>query len=375
MHETLPLHRKKVLYLITKSNFGGAQRYVLDMATHLPRSEYDVVVVAGGDGVNPTPGLLFERLQQEGIRTIHLPSLTRNISLSKDVRTLLSLIHLLREERPHVVHINSSKAGVLGSLAARIAQVPRIVFTAHGWPFWELRPWYIQSIWRGFSILTVWLAHITICISEADAQALHYVVPHRKQCVIKNGIEPYHLYDRTHARSTLFDETTLTRHKAHTWVVTVAELTPNKNILRALDVIALYNTRHPKHPLHYVIIGSGELETLVRARIQKLGLEESVTLLGFVRDVRLYYAAFDIFFLPSVKEGVPYVLLEALYAQLHIVASAVGGIPEIITSVLTNPHDTESMVSGLEIASQHKVPTLEPTHSVHTMVTETLQVY
>lgn len=375
MHETLSHPRRKVLYIITKSNFGGAQRYVLDMATHLPKSEYDVVVAAGGDGVGPNPGILFERLQQEGVRTVHLPLLTRDISLLKDTRAFFSLIQLLRKERPQVVHINSSKAGVLGSLAARIARVPRIVFTAHGWPFWEPRPWYIQGTWRALSLLTAWLAHTTICISEADAQALHHLVPYKKQRVIRNGIEPYHVYDRTHARTTLFDEATLARHKAHTWVVTVAELTHNKNILRALDAVALYNTRHPKHPLHYTIIGSGELNTLVRARIQKLGLEESVTLLGFVKDARLYYAAFDIFFLPSVKEGVPYVLLEALYARLRVVASAVGGIPEVITSELVNPYDTESMVVGLENACTQGVSVSEPTHSVHTMVTETLQVY
>src|SRR3989338_9863030 len=131
--------KRKILYVITKGNWGGSQRYLFDMATSLPKNKFDVKV-AIGEG-----GLLKERLLENGIKVISIPALQRDISVMKEIRSFVSLYKIFRTSpRPDVVHLNSSKASALGALAARIAGVPRIVFTAHGWPFKEDRPWVIK---------------------------------------------------------------------------------------------------------------------------------------------------------------------------------------------------------------------------------------
>ncbi len=126
--------RRKILLVVTKGNWGGAQRYVYDLATELPVDQFEPVVVAGAGHALPT------RLAAAGIRTIALPKLERDINWRQEAATLAALVKIFWRERPSVVHLNSSKIGGLGALAARLALVPRIIFTAHGWPFHEARP-------------------------------------------------------------------------------------------------------------------------------------------------------------------------------------------------------------------------------------------
>jgi glycosyltransferase involved in cell wall biosynthesis len=127
------MRKKKVTYVITKANWGGAQRYVFDLATHLPKEEFDVSVAYGVEGK------LAEELKRAGIVTHYIPALGRDVSFVKDTKSLLELFELFLKEQPDVVHLNSSKAGGVGALAARLTGVPKIVFTIHGLPEDEAR--------------------------------------------------------------------------------------------------------------------------------------------------------------------------------------------------------------------------------------------
>ncbi|MFZ2500762.1 MAG: glycosyltransferase, partial [Minisyncoccia bacterium] len=165
----MKLANKKVLFVITKSNWGGAQSYVYTLATRLKDTGADVAVVLGGTGeAGSESGLLAERLQEAGIRTLFLKSFMRDISLIREFKALRELIYILKSERPDVVHLNSSKAGGLGAVAARLTGVPRIVFTAHGWPFWEPRNFVAQKLIYFFSWITVMFSHAVITISDYD---------------------------------------------------------------------------------------------------------------------------------------------------------------------------------------------------------------
>jgi len=131
-------NRKKIAYVITKSNWGGAQRYVYDLATNVPKNTFDVIVVCGGNGT------LAKKLEQEGTRVIRIKGLERDIRFGSEIRVLYRLKHLFAQEQPDIVHLNSSKIGGLGSLAARMARVPHIIFTAHGFAFNEKR----NIVWK-----------------------------------------------------------------------------------------------------------------------------------------------------------------------------------------------------------------------------------
>lgn len=307
---------KKVLFIITKSNYGGAQRYVYDLAANLPHDRFEPVVAFGPGGHGAGPGLLAQKLGAAGIRTILVPELGRDLGLA-DFGALKALTRLLREEEPDVVHLNSSKAGVLGALAARATRVPRIIFTAHGWPFREAR----YTAWRLVayvgSLLTVLLAHRTICVSEADhgAFASFPILGHR--CVrVYNGIDlaiPFGSGERI--RNSFPAGARITG--------TIGELTGNKN------QTALIEAAHADPSMYVAIVGEGEDRAKLEHLIAAYGLGERVKLFGFVPATEAL-KGFDVFALPSRKEGLPYVLIEARAAGLPIDANRTGGVGEAL---------------------------------------------
>lgn len=323
---------RKVLYIVTKSNWGGAQRYVCDLATGLPAGVFEPVV-AFGPGEDGTPGVLGRRLSEAGIRTILVPELARDIGTS-DLHAFFALWRLFRTERPSEVHLNSSKAAGLGALAARLSGVPHIVFTAHGWPFWEKRSLLARVLIYLASYATALLAHDTIVLSERDRRVMRLVpFSSRKLHVIPNGIDAPAFAPRARARAALLpghvDDTRL-------WVGSIGELTANKDYDTALA--AVEHAVQGGADIRYLIIGDGEeRERLVRL-IAERDLAAHVHLLGFIPDAYTLLKAFDIFLLPSRKEGLPYVLLEAGLAGIPVIASDVGAIPDVIE------HGTEGVL-------------------------------
>ena len=153
---------KKILYIITKSNFGGAQRYVFELATALKKDGHEVAVASGGTGE------LTKRLQDSNIKTFTVTGLGRDIKALADIQAFFSLVSIIYKYKPDIIHLNSGKAGLLGALAGRLLFVPKIVFTAHGWSFLEPRKKLWKTLtWIG-SYITALCAHQVILVSQHD---------------------------------------------------------------------------------------------------------------------------------------------------------------------------------------------------------------
>lgn len=316
---------RKILFVITKSNWGGAQRYVFDLATSLPKKDFDVKVAFGQEG------LLAIKLQANRIPTFLLKSMGRDISLFADIKSFFELLELFRRERPDVVHLNSSKAGGVGALAARVAGVPQIIFTAHGWPFWEPRSFISRALIYFFSWLTALLAHKIIVVSKYDlnvARKMPFIA--RKTFLIYNGID-------LHFPLGGGDVVRHSFPKGARITGTIGELTRNKN------QIALIEEAHNNPDMYVAIIGIGEDELFLKKKIDEYGLHDRVKLFGFMSAADVL-RGFDVFALPSLKEGLPYVLLEAKAAGLHINANRVGGVSEILDTKDMRTFSIEQMV-------------------------------
>jgi len=161
--------KQKILYVITKSNWGGAQRYVFDLATSLDKNLFDVVVVCGGNG------LLKEKLQSENIKVVSLKTLERDINIKKELLSAKELYKIFKTEKPDIVHLNSSKAGAIGAFVARIVGIKKIIFTAHSWAFNENRSFYSKIIIEFIHWLTVFLSHKTIAVSESVKKQISHL--------------------------------------------------------------------------------------------------------------------------------------------------------------------------------------------------------
>ena len=150
--------------MITKATFGGAQRYVFDLATNLPQHEYEAGVAYG------VHGRLAEMLEQKGIPVYAIPSLERDIGLVSDIKSFFEIKKMLRATMPDVLHLNSSKAAALGALAARFAGIRGIVFTVHGWPCKEDRSVLARWLMYIVSWITAVLSTRVIVVSKTDEE-------------------------------------------------------------------------------------------------------------------------------------------------------------------------------------------------------------
>jgi len=336
---------KKILYIITKSNWGGAQRYVFDLATDLPPDDFEVTVALGGEG------LLKERLEKERVKIVAIPHLDRDVRMSNDLRVFFDLIKIFRKVQPDIIHLNSSKIGGLGALAGRVARVPKIVFTAHGWAFNEQRSFISKLIIKILSWVTIILSHETIAVSKSvKKQVFNWPFISGKTTVVHNAIAAATLKSRDEAREILLSGYSHTSHEV--WLGTIAELHKNKGLEYAIEAVAILIRNRPSINLRYIIIGEGEERNKLQKLIEKYGISHQVSLVGYYLEAASLLKAFDIYILPSITEAFSYTLLETGNVALPVITSNVGGTPEIVedkvTGLLVRPRNVSDIVNSLE---------------------------
>lgn len=317
------MQRTNICYVITKSNFGGAQKYVYELATSLPTDAFSVTVALGGDG------LLKTKLEAAGIRTVVIPYLERDVSLINEFRVFFFLFNFFRRERFDVVHLNSSKIGGLGSVTAFLAGVPRIIFTAHGFAFNEQRSRISKLFLKFLYWIIMIVSDTTIAVSRAIKEQVHgWPFVHKKITVIHNGVKLISFLSKAVAREQLATMNPLL-DLTRPWVGTIAELHPIKGLDVLIDAVADIHNTHPEY--QFVVLGEGEQRTTLEKQIASQNLKNTFILQGFTDNAATYLKAFDLLVLPSRSEALALVILEAGLAELSVVASRVGGIPEVIT--------------------------------------------
>ncbi len=353
---------QKILFVITKSNFGGAQRYVFELATRLKSDGYEVAVALGGEGA------LKDKLINASIKVFALSDAQRDINLKKEVRVLWRIFKIAREWQPDVMHLNSPKIGGLGVVAGKLARVNKIFYTNHGWPFKEPRPEWQLVIIRLLSWLTVFLNKKTIVLSETekgDVKGWPFI--NKKLTVIPNGISPFKTFEKTEALEKILekviDEPVLPiiqkwRDTNTTIIGTISELHKNKGLTYAIEGVESFVAQYPDKRVVFIIIGEGEERQTLKDLIAEKGLQNIVILAGHVDEAREYLSAFDVFLLSSVKEGMPFAILEAGYVGVPVISTSVGGIPETITNLenglLLPPRRPQEIKNALLYLDEHQ---------------------
>ncbi len=342
----------KILYLITKSNWGGAQRHVFDLAVSMKERGHDVAVALGGDGT------LRTRLEAAGIYTHSIATLGRDISTGKDAGSLKEIISVIRHRRPDILHVHSSKAAGLGSVAGRLLGVKSIIYTVHGWPFNEDRPFHERLAIIFFSWLTMIFCHTTILIAEREySQALNFPWIKEKLRLIPLGIKAPTFLSVDGAKQSIAKHIgmSIPEFNKKTVIGTIAELHPNKGLSYLVNALSSVVAEYPN--VISVIISDGQEKANLHMLIKEKKLEQHVFLAGYLDHAAEYLKAFGVFALPSLKEGLPYTILEAGAASLPVVATTVGGIPEIVedmkSGVLVQPKNVRELAHALSFMIEH----------------------
>ena len=301
------MNKKRIFYLITRSEPGGAQSHVLELLKGF-RDQYELILASGEQG------FLLEAAQQLGIKTFLLHSLKRKISPFRDIKAYQEIRRTLLQTKPDLLHTHSSKAGILGRLAASNLGLKNI-FTAHGWAFAEGTSWSrkLVSIPPEY-IAAKWCDRI-IAVSNADKQlaVAQHICPPSKIVVIHNGIAD-------------IDNHLLANPVNTPPVLTmVARVAPPKNFNSLLDALS---TIEEDYLLQ--IVGDGPDLSNVKKHAKKLDIYDKIHFMGSRDDVPDILAGSDVFILISNWEGFPISIVEAMRAGLPVIASRVGGIAEAV---------------------------------------------
>jgi len=311
--------------VITKLELGGAQEVAMQVVSGLDRRRFRPVLLAGPGGL-----LTDEAHALKGVEVRTIPSLVREIRPLQDLCALWELVGAFRRLRPKIVHTHSSKAGILGRVAAWLAGVPCILHTIHGYGVTPAQPFWLQ---RGVIALEWVVGRVTthwIAVSQADRrQGIEWgLFTASKVSVVRPGIDPAAFAGR-------IDVTERDRLRAmlgvgpdQLLVGTVSCLKPQKAPEDFIRVAALVCQRVPAAKC--VLVGDGAMRPQIEAMLEAEGLRERVTLLGWRRDVASLLKAFDVFVLTSRWEGLPCAILEARASRIPIVATRVGGAAEAI---------------------------------------------
>jgi glycosyltransferase involved in cell wall biosynthesis len=368
--------KKKILFLVTQSEFGGAQRFIYRLITNLDLAKYDIMVAAGPEG-NDANGLLFN-LQNKDFKIFPLKFLKRAINPFIDFLGLSEIYRLIKKEKPDIVFLCSSKAGFLGSLATSLIPkpyslapkpytlVPKVIYRIGGWTFNDPWPKWKRKIYTWLEKNTARFKDFIVNNAESDRQqAISLgIKPKREILTIYNGIDvsqleflpkeeaiknimqvinnmPIRKSHNSHISKLALD--------LHIGIIigTVANLYPAKGLEYLIEAAKLLE----KTKIKFIIVGEGQERKRLENLIKNMALD-NVLLVGAVPDFYRYLRAFDAFVLPSLKEGFPWTVIEAMAAEIPVIATNVGAIPEIIENnkngILIEPRDPKTIADSIE---------------------------
>ncbi|MFA6130397.1 MAG: glycosyltransferase family 4 protein [Candidatus Omnitrophota bacterium] len=371
-----------ILYIITKLELGGAQKQLLSLVRGLDKERFNPYILTAFNG------LLIDAAEEiPGLRLIRCRFIERPIRPIKDILAFFFICHFIKKNNIDIVHTHSSKAGILGRLAAKASGTRTIIHTVHGWSFHDYQPGIAYYFYLFLEKVCACFSSAIIIVSQWDKmRALQKKVGRQdKFKLIRYAVNQEEFKNNTGA-SRVRKEFGLTGEDLV--VGMTACFKPQKS---PLDFIKLANAINKELPnVKFILVGDGILRRKICALIDKLDLGKQIILVGWRNDITSILSCLDVFVLTSLWEGLPISVLEAMSAGLPVIATDTGGIREVVldgkTGYLVKPGDIEALRDRLRELlikpslrkefSRLAVSTLEPNeYSLDNMLKKTTQLY
>jgi glycosyltransferase involved in cell wall biosynthesis len=358
--------RIRITRIIARLNVGGPAVHIAHLMTGLDPERFESRLITGRPG--PDEGDMSYLYRQKGLAApMVLPTLGRSLNPLRDLQTVIRLVPILRRQRPHIVETHTAKAGFVGRVAARLAGVPVVLHVFHGHVFYgyfgALQTRVFIAIER---LLARWTDRV-VTISPAQRQDIAHtycIAPPGKVVVVPLGIDLEPFVEAGSAARVAGGYRASGRNAGRAMlgipqegplVGYVGRLTAVKN--PGLFVSIAQRVLQSVPGAHFVLVGDGELRGAVEHQIANLGLAGRITLAGWQADrnhpteMPPIYAALDALLLPSRNEGTPMTAIEAMAAGVPVVATAVGGMPDLLvderTGLLAPSGDVQALVDAV----------------------------
>lgn len=318
----------KVVRIQSRICIGGPSIHSEILSKYLDPDRFETILIGGA--LDEGEKGQVEELRKQSIHIVTIEAMGREISLWSDLKALIKLYRIIRQEKPDIVHTHTAKAGAIGRIAAWLAGVPVIVHTFHGHVFHH---YFGKFKTRFFIHCERWLSKIATCIivisrlQKYDIVTKFKITEEKKVVLIPLGLEleRFLLINK----NDFFLKNELNISKKEFLIGVVGRIVPIKNHELLLKVIKLL--RDQRLRVHLCVVGDGELRNQLIESARKKNIIEYVHFIGWRLDMERIYAGMDLLALSSYNEGTPVAIIEAMASQVPVVATAVGGVPDLIT--------------------------------------------
>jgi glycosyltransferase involved in cell wall biosynthesis len=338
----------RILRIIGRLNVGGPAIHVVNLCAGLDPCRYEQRLVVGTESAEE--GSMMDYALSRGVQPQVIAELVTTFSLApRDVKALVKLYALIHRERPHIVHTHTAKAGFLGRLAARLAGVPVVVHTFHGHVLHGYYGPVKNQLLRRAEQSLAWLTDRLVTVSERVKNELvgYGIAKADKISVVPLGfdLEPF---VNSHAQKNEFRRE-IGFGDQHKLIGIVGRLFPIKNHALFLESAARIAAQEPA--ARFVVVGDGVLRPTLEKQARELGITNRVLFTGWRQDVPRICADVDVLVVCSDNEGTPVSAIEAMGARCPVVATRVGGLPDLIedhkTGCLVPPRDGTALANAV----------------------------
>ena len=334
MAHSEPTQPVRVLYFITELNIGGAEKVLVHLISNLDQTRFTPMVACLYDGNTPIA---------DEIRLLGIPVYDLEMKTKWQIKALWQFYALLREWKPTILHSSLFHANLVGRLVGRLAGVPIIISCRQNISIGgRLR--------EALNRMTVWLDDrvIAVCELARQAELKATKLPPEKVVTIYNAVDIDHLMQNKQP----VQESIRTSYNIAAEAIligTACRFHPQKGVHNLISAFAKVQEGYPQ--THLVLVGDGELREELELQVERLALSQSVTFTGLRTDIPNVLSELTLFVLPSLWEGLPMVLLEAMAIGCPVVATNVGGTPEIVlsgqTGILVEPDNPHALTGAI----------------------------
>ena len=326
------------MHLISSGGLFGAEQVVLSLGGNFNQNGFVSVIGAIREKRNPHIEVL-EKAKELGYPTMIMDSHGRF-----DLRLIFELNRFLKQNQIVLLHTHNYKSDVIGFWAAKMAGIP-VVATAHGFTDTDRAVRLYEKLDRWF------LRFFDRVVVVTDSVLKDF--PKEKKRTINNGLDVDKYKEDKKGRGDVRKRYAIKEDEI--LIATVGRLSKEKNQAHLIEAAARL-IKNPSH-LKFLIVGGGPEEQNLKSMVEDRKLTDRIIFTGILTDMPAVYQAMDIFVLPSLTEGIPLTVLEAMASGVPVVATRVGGLPEIIqegkTGVLVDSNDAEGLVKQLEFLTLH----------------------
>ena len=346
--------KKSVLHIITHLGVGGAQDNTLYTLERLDRTKYKVSLAAN------IIGEYEQRVMNiDGLDIIHLPYLKRKINIVNDIVSLFQLYKIIKKNSYDIVHTHSTKPGVLGRIAAKLAKTPVIIHTVHGFAFHDFMPAFLHKIYILLEKCMNLLTDHLITVSTLNGKKMISLNLARSEDItnVYSGID-LEKFEQDSDGASIRDELGIDQDMR--LVGFIGRFSHQKDPLCLLK--AVKRTVKECLNVHFLLVGGGELKSEMVDFISQNDLGKIVTVWDFRQDINNILNALDLFVISSIYEGLGRSLTEAMAKGIPVVATAVEGVPEIVqhnaTGRLVPPRNSKELSKMIICALENKPQSL-----------------